>query len=62
MDYYKLLTDYMNKDSVNEYEILNWEDRGSTIEITYKYGEWEYSSERKCISLFDLLTFVYSKI
>lgn len=61
MDYYKLLTDYMNRDVAYEYEILNWEDRGTTIEITYKFNEWEYSNEKMNIPLFDLLTFVYSK-
>ena len=62
MDYTKLLSEYMNKDSKNEYEIINWEDRGTFIEVTYKYSEWIYSDEVRNIPLFDLLTFVYCKL
>lgn len=62
MDYNKLLLDYMNRNSNNAYEIINWEDRGTFIEVTYKYAEWVYSSEVRNIPLFDLLTFVYCKL
>ncbi len=63
MDYYKLLNDYLNRDRDldNQYEVAYWDDRGSCIEVTYRHTEWE-SSERMNISLFDLLTFVYSKL
>jgi len=62
MDYYKLLTDYLNfTGAYDDYEVLNFENRGTYIEVYYSYRVGDHKSEKN-IELFDLLTFVYSKI
>ncbi len=66
MDYYKLLNDYLNKNShiIDEKVVVkSYTDMGSYITA---YIEWEtedtLNSTNLEISLFDLLTFVYCKI
>jgi len=62
MDYFKLLNDYLNFTGVyDDCEVINFENRGTYIEVYYSYDSGVYKSE-KDIELFDLLTFVYSKI
>lgn len=62
MDYYKLLTDYLNfEGAYDDYNVVSYENRGTYIEVYYSYNVGDYNSDKK-IDLFDLLTFVYSKI
>lgn len=60
MDYYKLLNDYLNSTTCfTDCDVLNFENKGTFIEVYYKYADNEYRD--KNIDLFDLITFSYAK-
>ena len=62
MDYYKLLTDYLKElHSNNDIDVMSFEDKGTYLLVSY-YTEPMFKRENEVIGLFDLLTFVYSKI
>jgi len=64
MDYYKLLSDYLNATGKYEnYEVLTFQDEITHIHVYYQFGKTSKKVQNdKEISLFELLTFVYSKI
>ena len=60
MNYHKLLTDYLNfKGFYNDYIVLNFEERGTFIEVYYSFDNGTVTCS-KDISLFELVCFVYS--
>lgn len=60
MNYHKLLTDYLLfTDTYKDYVVLNFEERGTFIEVYYSFNNGTVTSNRD-ISLFDLFCFVYS--
>lgn len=63
MDYHKLLEDYLNKDNYRhqDHTVISFEDKGDRVKVYYRYDENTTQSDQT-IYLFDLLTFVYSKL
>lgn len=62
MDYEQLLNDYMNRhNDTKEIKISRWEEKCNVIVVYYYRGDNTYTNEYE-ITLFDLITFVYSKI
>ena len=59
MNYNKLLEDYLNKDG-NLYKLIYFDETEEGIYVTYR--EILERDKNTVIPLFDLLTFVYSKI
>ena len=47
MDYYKLLNDYLNFEGVyDDYDVLNFENRGTYIEVDYSYNDKEHRNTK----------------
>ncbi|MEK6879626.1 MAG: hypothetical protein AABY22_08470 [Nanoarchaeota archaeon] len=62
MDYNKLLKDYLTEiESFTDVKVTDWTDRAEHVQIDFIHNE-NMQERRYAVSIFDLTTFVYSKI